>query len=233
MRPNYVYNLPHNYYGTGHVIYQGSFYYHSYNQTNLIIRYDLALKKVIANYTLNINKNDINPKTCYVYNKHREHIGCLDFSVDENGLWLIYRNGSQKTIFVSKLNQDDLTIQRTIEIDLYGDLMNGKLIKRTIIDEELNEAKALPILKESEDLLNGFIICGKIYFLQYSNTRNLLIRIVHDLYKENKLNYLQSIKFLQPFLRNSQLTYNPYDRKLYAWDSEYLLTYSLESLIDD
>ena len=50
-----------------------------------------------------------------------------------------------------------------------------------------------------------------------------------DLYHlDNRFSYLQSIEFIQPYRKNTQLTYNPYDKKLYAWDSEYLLTYSLE-----
>ena len=40
------------------------------------------------------------------------------FGVDENGLWIIYRNGTRRNIFVSKLNVDDLSIQKTVIIGL-------------------------------------------------------------------------------------------------------------------
>jgi hypothetical protein len=80
-----------------------------------------------------------------------------------------------------------------------------------------------------DEILNGFIICGKIYFLQYHGSQNTIIRLMFDLYNwENKFSYLQSIEFIQPYKKNTQLTYNPYDQKLYAWDSEHLITYSLE-----
>ena len=80
-----------------------------------------------------------------------------------------------------------------------------------------------------DDLLNGFIICGKIYFLQYHGSKSTVIRLMYDLYNfENQFVYLKSIEFIQPYKKNTQLTYNPYDQKLYAWDLEHLITYSLD-----
>lgn len=79
--PSFIYNLPHNYYGTGHVVYQGSFYYHSFNASKYILRYDLHLKRIVSNYTLNVMKNDSDPRSCRVYSAHREHVGCVDLSV--------------------------------------------------------------------------------------------------------------------------------------------------------
>ena len=80
-----------------------------------------------------------------------------------------------------------------------------------------------------DEILNGFIVCGKIYFLQYHGSQNTIIRLMFDLYNvDNKFSYLQSIEFIQPYKKNTQLTYNPYDQKLYAWDSDHLITYSLE-----
>ena len=112
--PKY-YRLSKSYYGTGHIIYQGSFFYHSFN-TDVLLRYDLHLEKVVAEISLKLPINDTNEQFCRVYSDHREHVGCFDFNVDENGVWVIYRNGSRKNIYVSKLNIDDLTIQKTVVV---------------------------------------------------------------------------------------------------------------------
>jgi hypothetical protein len=83
--PPKIYTLPSNYYGTGHVIYQGSLFYHSHN-TDKIIRYDLHLNKIVAELSLHLPANDTVEQYCRVYSDHREHVGCIDFSVDENGI---------------------------------------------------------------------------------------------------------------------------------------------------
>ncbi len=238
--------MPQNFYGTGHVVYQGSFYFHSYNTSNLIIRYDLHLRRIVANFTLNILKNDTDPKSCRVYSAHREHVGCLDFSVDENGLWFIYRNGSRRFIFVSKLNLEDLTIQKTVAIEFFSRRYQDWIKKQSASVKFLNIVHrtgnhtnnddlvptASTYIREYDEILNGLVICGKIYFLQYHQSYNATIRFVFDLYDMDQFTYLQSIQFIQPFWKNTQFTYNPYDQKIYAWDSEYLLTYSLD-LVND
>lgn len=82
--PSKTYTLPKSYYGTGHIIYQGSFFYHSHN-TNNIIRFDLHLNKIVAERSLELPLNDTLEQYCHVYSDHREHVGCIDFSADENG----------------------------------------------------------------------------------------------------------------------------------------------------
>lgn len=270
-----IYTLPEYFYGTGHVIYQGSLFYHAHN-TDIIIRYDLHLKKIVANLAMGLARNDTNDRYCNVYSIHRDHVGCVDFGVDENGVWIVYRNGSRKNIYVSKLNVDDLAIQKTViiglnaksrqhaysaafaELDNYNNNRmrrarsssgssdklndyfyfkynnnNNKAMKE--VEEEKKELskRSTEYLfnRELDEILNGFIICGKIYFLQYHGSTNTTIRLMFDLYNlENRFSYLQSIEFIQPYKKNTQLTYNPYDQQLYAWDSEHLITYSLELL---
>ena len=239
-----IYHLPKYFYGTGHVIYQGSLFFHSYN-TDVLMRYDLHLKKVVAEVALKLGKNETTEQYCRVYSDHREHVGCFDFNVDENGMWVIYRNGSRSQVYVSKLNVDDLMLQKTVVIKFD----TAARMKKRHEDEQaagalpnygLNVAgkpqthpksKTVPYTQSRnlDDILNGFIICGKIYFLQYHGSQNTIIRLMFDLYNLNtKFSYLQSIEFIQPYKKNTQLTYNPYDQKLYAWDSEHLITYSLE-----
>jgi hypothetical protein len=223
-----LYVLPHHYYGTGHVIYHGSLYYHSYNKSNFLLRYDLHLRRIIANYTLNIPRNDSDPKLCRVYSQHREHVGCVDFNVDENGLWVIYRNGSRKEVYVTKLDDDTMVAQHTIAFQLVSD---DNIVAKKKRDSELLPV-AEPYISEYDELSNGFIVCGRVYFVQYRHSRNTTIRFVFDLFNTKEFHYLQSINFLQPFRSITQLTYNPFDEKLYAWDSEHLLTYSIETYFE-
>lgn len=257
--PAKIYALPTSFYGTGHVVYQGSFFYQAYN-TDRLLRYDLHLKRVVAEISLQLPTNDTNEQSCRVYSDHREHVGCVDFNVDENGVWVVYRNGTRTNIFVSKLNVDDMSIQKTIVIKFVSSsspppppssssagryrFMARNRRNEAHLDQPPPSPTANPVansLSEKtryetflldrglDEILNGFIICGKIYFLQYHGSQNTIIRLMFDLYNwENKFSYLQSIEFIQPYKKNTQLTYNPYDQKLYAWDSEHLITYSLE-----
>jgi hypothetical protein len=244
--------LPSSFYGTGHVVYQGAFFYHAYN-TDVLVRYDLNLRRMVANYSLNLPKNDTNEQYCRVYSDHREHVGCVDFSVDENGVWVVYRNGSRKNIYVSKLNVEDMSLQKTIVIKFVTEPegsagrssssshvggvrryrgMRGRrtdlLAASAASSYDKNRYETFSLERGLDEILNGFIICGKIYFLQYHGSQNTIIRLMFDLYNFNDTPYLQSIEFIQPYKKNTQLTYNPYDQKLYAWDSEHLITYSLE-----
>jgi hypothetical protein len=240
------YLLPQNYYGTGHVIFQGSFFYHACN-TDIIIRYDLHLHKVVSYLSLRLSSQDTMEEYCRLYSDHREHVGCIDFSVDENGVWFTYRNGSRSTIYVSKLNVEDLTVQKTVIIKFNDKDENTSASENTtvehnttmsslesvqLVDTQIIDETAIITSMNSyydNEILNSFIICGKIYFLQYHGSQNTVIRLVFDLYHiKDKFSYLQSIDFIQPYEKNTHLSYNPYDQKIYAWDSEYLITYLIE-----
>ena len=220
-----VYKLPKPFYGTGHVIFQGSLFYHAYN-TDTLLRYDLHLKRVLGELKMHLSGNDSNAQHCRVYSDHREHVGCVDFSVDENGLWVVYRNGSRVSIYVSKLDVDSLRIQRTVVIEatdngLINDRRRHAIVKRQ--GELFNVSRGL------DEVLNAFVVCGRIYFLQYHGSQNAVIKLMFDLYDvDSQFVYLQSIEFIQPYKSNTQLTYNPFDNRLYAWDAEHLITYSLE-----
>jgi len=221
--------LPKFFYGTGHVIYQGALFYHSYN-TNSLLKFDLHLNRITAELELNLSINDTKEEKCRVYSEHRDHVGCFDFNVDENGVWIIYRNGSRQNIFVSKLNSENLSIESTVIIKFGNKEESVKyFVKPNQNNKRLTAFNSFSASLGLDDLLNGFIICGKIYFLQYHGSKSTVIRLMYDLYNfENQFVYLKSIEFIQPYKKNTQLTYNPYDQKLYAWDLEHLITYSLD-----
>ncbi|XP_013398493.1 gliomedin isoform X2 [Lingula anatina] len=109
---DYKYSLQirYRYFGTGHVIYQGSFYYHAERYPK-IMRYDLAKEKIITEVILPDAKYK---NEGYVYDTDYNY---FDLAVDENGLWAIYGSASKDDVlYVAKLNPSHLAIQKLWDI---------------------------------------------------------------------------------------------------------------------
>ena len=105
-----IYDLNEPYFGTGHVIYDGSLFYHRSTQSELI-KYDLKQRRVIARaYIPEASYQDNN----FLYSTEYSH---FDLAADENGLWVIFAMDSQPTVtFVSKLNPLNLSIEKTWDV---------------------------------------------------------------------------------------------------------------------
>ncbi|KAK6642604.1 hypothetical protein RUM43_004106 [Polyplax serrata] len=144
--PTRVYELEHPLKGNAHVIYNGSFYYNEKDKPR-VLKFDLATKTYVSLDVPMVATSGSN----YLYTTEFNY---MDFSIDDNGLWIIYGLPSNNNTIVMKIDPNTMK-------------------KQYMWDISINHHKVGEM----------FVTCGVLYAIDSVTERNTKIRFALDLYK--------------------------------------------------
>lgn len=193
--------------GTGSVVHNGFFYFHLWN-TPYLMKYNLKAENLTLRTELpKLAYQDCDPDKPLAKGKDRceppiaeEYLygqahNFVDFSIDENGLWVIYHYSNESFLVVSKLDWDTLKPIATYELKSH----------------------------HIRDFSNSFIMCGVFYGINANPTKQSSIDFVYSLHQNRQLP-VGRFDWTNPFESVTMVDYNPYDRLLYIYDKGRLLT---------
>lgn len=122
----------------------------------------------------------------------------IDLAVDERGLWAIYSTSKAK----------------------------GAIIISKLNPENLEVTKSWETNIRKNTVANAFMVCGRLYTVASYILPNTTINYMFD--TDTSETQAVSIPFLNRYLYNSMIDYNPANKKLYAWDNYHMVTYDIQ-----
>lgn len=202
--------LPIYFGGTGHVIYKEHLYFNKFN-TSLIVKFDLNNLKIVKE--VEMTQAVYGNHASYSWQGHTDY----DFSIDEEGLWLIYATHENALdIVISKINPESLQIEE--ESHATDKHYAHSAAKHTKYATYKTNWKKLWSA-------NAFTACGVLYTLQKFDVQKTNLNYVYDMhkraYKHVKIPFKSKYKWI------SSVNYNHKTRQLYVWDKSYLMTYDV------
>ncbi|XP_051884278.1 olfactomedin-4-like isoform X2 [Pristis pectinata] len=187
------YTTPNSIQGPGVVVYNRSLYYNCYKSGEMC-KFDLITKDIIHVNLPNAGHSNKFPYcyyNCYGYTD-------MDFSVDENGIWVIYATEENYgNIVLSKINSNTLAVLQT---------WKTKLFKKAAT--------------------NAFMVCGVLYATRYVSESEEEIFYMFDTITNQEAKNL-NIRLVKYSPNVASLHYNPVDRKLYLFNDAYMIAYNI------
>ncbi|XP_067906039.1 olfactomedin-like [Heterodontus francisci] len=179
--------------GPGVVVYNNSLYYNCY-KSGQMCRFNIATKDITNVVLPNAGYDNKFPYCYYDCYGHTD----IDFSVDENGIWVIYATEENYgNIVLSKIDSISLAVLQT---------WKTKLFKKAVT--------------------NAFMVCGVLYATRYVSADEEEIFYMYDTITNQEAKNLH-IRFVKYSPNVANLHYNPVDRKLYLYNDGYMIAYDL------